>query len=79
MAFPTYIGGGGGGHHPGNGVVPPPTMSYLKSSPYAMNGLGLTVSPMDIHPSMGYPPGTTLYHGTATINQFLILYFIQLS
>jgi len=22
-----------------------------------MNGLGLTVSPMDMHPSMGYPPG----------------------
>jgi len=32
-------------------------MSYLKPSPYAMNGLGLAVSPMDMHPSMGYPPG----------------------
>ncbi|XP_021945138.1 homeobox protein OTX2 isoform X2 [Folsomia candida] len=31
-------------------------MSYLKSSPYTMNGLGLT--PMDMHPSMGYPPGS---------------------
>jgi len=60
LAFSSF-GGGGGGH---TGSVPP-HMPYLKSSPYAMNGLGLTVSPMDMHPTMGYPPGTSFYHGTA--------------
>ncbi|CAG7819995.1 unnamed protein product [Allacma fusca] len=52
LAFSSF--GGGGGGHPGSGVPPP--MSYLKPSPYAMNGLGIGVSPMDMHPSMGYPP-----------------------
>ncbi|EHB07414.1 Homeobox protein OTX2 [Heterocephalus glaber] len=32
-------------------------MSYLKQPPYAVNGLSLTTSGMDLlHPSMGYPP-----------------------
>lgn len=57
LAFSSF-GSGGAGHA---GGVPPP-MSYLKSSPYTMNGLGLTVSPMDMHSSMGYPPGERSYY-----------------
>ncbi|XP_071527985.1 uncharacterized protein [Panulirus ornatus] len=36
---------------------------YLKSSPYSMNGIGLTMAGMDsLHPSMGYPtPSEYLY------------------
>lgn len=31
-------------------------MSYLKQSPYGMNGLGLSGAAMDLlHPSVGYP------------------------
>uniref|UniRef100_A0A8C5VRL8 Orthodenticle homeobox 2 n=1 Tax=Microcebus murinus TaxID=30608 RepID=A0A8C5VRL8_MICMU len=31
-------------------------MSYLKQPPYAVNGLSLTTSGMDLlHPSVGYP------------------------
>ncbi|CAL8110867.1 unnamed protein product [Orchesella dallaii] len=55
LAFSSF-GSGAAGHGGGGGV--PPSMSYLKPSPYAMNGLGLAVSPMDMHPSMGYPPGS---------------------
>nr|XP_053646267.1 homeobox protein OTX2-like isoform X1 [Cherax quadricarinatus] len=40
---------------------------YLKSSPYSMNGIGLTMAGMDsLHPSMGYPaPSEYLYAAPA--------------
>ncbi|XP_069992089.1 homeobox protein OTX2-like [Penaeus vannamei] len=38
---------------------------YLKSSPYAMNGIGLTMAGMDsLHPSMGYPPPSEYLYAT---------------
>lgn len=39
---------------------------YLKSSPYSMNGIGLTMAGMDsLHPSMGYPPPSEYLYGMA--------------
>lgn len=40
-------------------------MSYLKQPPYTVNGLSLTTSGMDLlHPSVGYPGGSTLCDNT---------------
>ena len=35
------------------------SMTYLKSTPYSVNGIGLAMPTMDsLHSSMGYPAGT---------------------
>lgn len=55
---------------PGRPAPASSMMSYLKQPPYAMNGLGLSGTAMDLlHPSVGYPGShaqhTPCFHGGA--------------
>ena len=55
MAFPGFGSTCGAGGSAG---------MYLKSSPYSMNGIGLTMAGMDtLHPTMGYPPPSEYLYG----------------
>lgn len=49
LGFPAFSGPCGTG--------PASSMAYLKSGPYAVNGIGLMSGMDSLHSSMGYPPG----------------------
>lgn len=55
VAFPGFGGACG---------APSSAGMYLKSSPYSMNGLGLSMAGMDsMHHGMGYPPPSEYLYG----------------
>lgn len=49
-------------------------MSYLKQPPYAVNGLSLTTSGMDLlHPSVGYP-GKPRFSPSFSFSELLLFF-----